>query len=82
MQALPNVETPRFFARAEEALIHKWDGMTPAEARALQVDGVTGATYSSQSVIANMHAALDYAAKVKHAQKDFLTRQGIETLYD
>ena len=61
VQALPNVETPRFFARAEEALIHKWDGMTPAEARALQVDGVTGATYSSQSVIANMYAALDYA---------------------
>jgi len=61
VQVLPNVETPRFFARAEEALIHKWDGMTPADARALQVDGVTGATYSSQSVIANMHAALDYA---------------------
>ncbi|RKJ20636.1 serine/threonine protein kinase [bacterium D16-50] len=30
----------------------------------------------------DMHAALDYAAKVKHAQKDFLTRQGIEALYD
>ena len=30
----------------------------------------------------DMHAALDYAAKVKHAQKDFLTRQGIETLLD
>lgn len=30
----------------------------------------------------DMHAALDYAAKVKHAQKDFLTQQGIEALYD
>ena len=30
----------------------------------------------------DMHAALDYAAKVKHAQKDFPTRQGIEALYD
>jgi hypothetical protein len=30
----------------------------------------------------DMHAALDYAAKVKHAQKDFLTRQGIEALYE
>ena len=30
----------------------------------------------------DMHAALDYAAKVKHAQKDFLARQGIEALYD
>lgn len=30
----------------------------------------------------DMHAALDYAAKVKHAQKDFLTRRGIEAIYD
>lgn len=30
----------------------------------------------------DMHAALDYAAKVKHEQKDFLTQRGIESLYD
>lgn len=30
----------------------------------------------------DMHAALDYAVKVKHEQKDFLARQGIEALYD
>ena len=30
----------------------------------------------------DMHAALDYAAKVKHEQKDFLARQGIEALSD
>ncbi len=30
----------------------------------------------------DMHAALEYAAKVKHEQKDFLARQGIEALYD
>lgn len=30
----------------------------------------------------DMHAALNYAAKVKHEQKDFLARQGIEALYD
>ena len=30
----------------------------------------------------DMHAALDYAAKVKHDQKDFLTRQGIESIYE
>lgn len=28
-----------------------------------------------------MSAALDYAAKVKHRQKDFLTEQGIDSLY-
>lgn len=30
----------------------------------------------------DMHAALDYAEKVKHDQKDFLTKQGIESIYE
>ena len=30
----------------------------------------------------DMHAALEYATKVKHEQKDFLERQAIESLQD
>ena len=30
----------------------------------------------------DMHAALDYAAKIRHAQKDFLTSQGIHAIID
>lgn len=30
----------------------------------------------------DMHAALDYAAKIKHQQKDFLTGLGIHALHD
>lgn len=30
----------------------------------------------------DMHAALDYAVKVKHQQKDFLTALGIHALYE
>lgn len=30
----------------------------------------------------DMHAALEYATKVKHEQKDFLTKQGIHALYE
>lgn len=30
----------------------------------------------------DMHAALDYAAKVKHKQKDFLSKQGVHALWD
>lgn len=29
----------------------------------------------------DMHAALEYARSVKHEQKDFLTKQGIEAIY-
>lgn len=30
----------------------------------------------------DMHAALDYAAKIKHEQKEFLTRKGIEAILE
>ena len=30
----------------------------------------------------DMHAALDYAVKIKHEQKDFLAKQGIHALID
>lgn len=30
----------------------------------------------------DMHAALDYAQKIKHEQKDFLAEQGLSALYD
>ena len=30
----------------------------------------------------DMHAALNYATKVKHEQKDFMTEQGVEHLHD
>ncbi len=30
----------------------------------------------------DMHAALEYATKVKHEQKDFLAKQGVHALYD
>lgn len=30
----------------------------------------------------DMHAALEYAAKVKHDQKNFLTKQGIIQIYE
>lgn len=30
----------------------------------------------------DMHAALEYASKVKHAQKGFLAKQGINSIYE
>lgn len=30
----------------------------------------------------DMHAALEYVSKVKHAQKDFLAKQGINSIYE
>ena len=30
----------------------------------------------------DMHAALEYATRAKHAQKDFLTKQGIQAIFE
>ncbi len=60
--ALENSESPRFFNRLREGgLTHAWDGKTLTEAETMQVDGITGATYSSNAYIANVRAGAAYA---------------------
>lgn len=58
IEALPNAETPSFFKRAS-AMLDEWIGLTPQEALAQKVDGITGATYSSDAITANVNAGLD-----------------------
>ncbi len=60
--ALPNSESPKFFNRLERGgLTHAWDGKTLQEAQTLEVDGITGATYSSNAYIANVRIGAAYA---------------------
>ncbi len=48
---LSNKETPRFAERVTNAgLYQSWDGLTVEEALGKQVDAVSGATYTSESV--------------------------------
>lgn len=64
VEALENQESSDFFnAVVLGHLLEKWNGKTPEEALKTEVDGISGATYSSRAVIGNMHAALKYAAQ-------------------
>ena len=64
VEALPNTETPRFFDLVlQSGLLKAVVGKTPAEAAKMQLDAVSGATYSSEAVIANLRAGLKEAAK-------------------
>lgn len=63
--ALPNHETPRYFNKAKDGLISKWNGMSVSKAAKTDVDGVTGATFSSRALNANVKAAVDYYKKHK-----------------
>lgn len=65
IKALPNNETKDVFQRLyDEGLMNAWDGRTLEEAATLDVDGVSGATYSSTAVIGNVRAGAEYAAGV------------------
>lgn len=65
VEPLPNKETPRFFARAK-AVLQKFEGLTVSKARKAQVDGVSGATYSSTALTKNVKLGLDYYQKNKN----------------
>ena len=59
IQALPNQETPRFMMAVENSgLAKKLVGKTLKEAKDIQLDAVTGATYTSKALIKNIRAGL------------------------
>ena len=60
VEAEPNAESPDFFNRAKTLLNH-WQGKEVDEALAEEVDAVSGATFSSRAIIANMQRGLAYA---------------------
>ena len=62
IEAEPNAETPDFFNQAK-LLLTRWQGKTVdvAMAETDKVDAVSGATFSSNAIIANMQRGLAYA---------------------
>ena len=60
VEAEPNAESPDFFNRAKELLNH-WQNKSVDEGMREEVDAVSGATFSSRAIIANMQRGLAYA---------------------
>ena len=65
IEALKNMETPKYFALIKRDLLSKWNGLAAKKAAAQQVDVITGATYSSEAVIENVQRGLDFYNKKK-----------------
>lgn len=65
IEALPNDETPGFFARVQDGLLNKWNGMTVKQAATAKVDAISGATYSSNAVKENVKLGVNYYQKHK-----------------
>ena len=58
VKALPNSETPKYFSLVNTKLLPKFVGLRLNKVAA--VDGVSGATFSSKAVKANVEAAVKY----------------------
>lgn len=59
---LPNQETPEFFGAVRNSdLFESLDGKTLEEAAGAHIDGVSGATFTSNAVIANIKTGVAYA---------------------
>lgn len=65
VEALPNKETPQYFGNVVHSLLDKWNGMSVSKAAKTDIDGVTGATYSSNAVKENVKLAAKYYKKNK-----------------
>ena len=60
IKALPNQETPRFLQLVlDSGLLSKLDGMPVKEAREVQLDAVSGATFTSRAMIENIRLGLE-----------------------
>lgn len=69
IKALPNYETPSYFARAC-VLLNEWVGKTTEEALTMEVDAVSGATYSSDAIINNVRVGLQHHKATKSRAKN------------
>ena len=73
IEVLPNQESPGYLKRAKDKVLTQYIGKTVAEAKKLDADIATGATYTSKAIIKNIQMGLDQAksspAKKKTAAK-------------
>jgi electron transport complex protein RnfG len=65
IEFLDNQETPKYWNACKKHLQNKWDGMKVLEAKTAEIDGRTGATFSSDAVKKNVKLAIEYYEKNK-----------------
>lgn len=78
---LENSETPGFFSRVvDNGLLQQWNGVRVDSAVTMKVDGVTGATYSSNAVIENVRAGAAYLSKRQFEQRHEYAEWSVATI--
>ena len=65
VEMLKNQETPKYNAMIKRKLLPAWNDMKVKDAEKQTVDGVTGATFTSNAVKKNVKLGLEYYKKHK-----------------
>lgn len=65
IEILPNEETPSYWQLVVDKLSHAWDGVPADKVSSVKVDAVSGATYSSESLISNVQTGIAYYLESK-----------------
>ena len=65
ISVMENDETPGFFRHAAKGILKQWNELPVEEALAKEVDAVSGATYTSVSLIGNVKAVLAFQAALE-----------------
>ena len=79
IKALPNRETPRFFQQVlDSGLLDKMNGKTVEEAKAMKLDAVSGATFSSNAIIKNIQLGLEDGGKTPFRVPDVIVETTVK----
>ena len=65
IESLKNVETPSYWRYVIDKLSHAWDGVPAGEVDSVKVDAISGATFSSESLISNVRTGIAYYLESK-----------------
>ncbi len=79
VEVAPNDETPSFFDQVvASGLLQRWDGKLLSEAAVERVDGVSGATFTANSIIGNVQRVAQYGATVEVDSPSLFSGLGVK----
>lgn len=79
IEVLENQESPGYLKRAKDKVLPQYIGKTVAEAKKLNADIATGATYTSEALIKNIQMGLDQVKSTSSSKKKATTKRKATT---